>query len=55
MATIIINSVLYFFTSSLSPFFLMVPFDKTLEAILFGVTYGFVILGFLWRLLVNCL
>jgi hypothetical protein len=52
---IILNSVLYFFTSSLSPFFMFVELPKRMEGILFGVTYGFVFLGFIWRIIINSL
>lgn len=55
LITITINTTLFFFTSSLSPFFMMVEFPKNLEAIIFGVTYGFIFLGMFWRLFVDCL
>lgn len=55
LITISVNTVLFLFTNALTPFFSMVEFPKTLEGIGLGVTYGFILLGLLWRLLVDFL
>lgn len=51
--TILINSALFFVTSWLTPFFAMVRLPIETEGIIFGITYGFVLLGLVWKLIVD--
>jgi hypothetical protein len=53
IAIIIINSALFFFTDSLTPFFDMSPFPLQFVGILFGITYAAILCGFCWRLIVG--
>jgi len=55
VAIITINSVLFFFTQSLTPFFEITELPLTFEAIIFGITYLTLLCGLFWRLFVNAL
>jgi hypothetical protein len=52
-AIITVNSVLFFFTDKLIPFFDMTAFPLQFESILFGITYGTLLCGLFWRLIVG--
>jgi|JI6StandDraft_1071083.scaffolds.fasta_scaffold26164_6 hypothetical protein len=54
-AIIIVNSVLFFFTQSLTPFFDITEISLIFSAIVFGVTYFTILCGLFWRMLVGAL
>lgn len=54
-AIIIVNSVLFFFTESLTPFFDITAVSLVFGAILFGVTYFTVLCGLFWKLIIDAL